>query len=100
MTPLQIKVKEKKILYILWSDKTESEIKLTNLRRNCPCAVCSSEQQSRSSTYIPIYTANEITIKKIQVMGSYAIEVTWQDDHNTGIYDFTYLKQLSEMNSN
>ena len=33
-------------------------------------------------------------IKSIEVVGDYAIQVSWKDGHNTGIYSWEYLKTL------
>jgi len=98
MFPVQIKIKEKNYLFIKWNNGIESSIKLSNLRKNCPCAVCISERDNNSSKYIPIYSSEQLSVKDIRVVGSYAIGVVWADDHNTGIYDFNYLKKISELN--
>jgi len=95
MIPVQIKVKEKKYLFIKWNDNSESLIKLVNLRKNCPCSICTSEREKQGDKYIPIFSDEQITIKDIRVVGSYAIGIVWTDDHSTGIYDFNYLKYLS-----
>jgi DUF971 family protein len=34
-------------------------------------------------------------MKSWQMVGGYAIQPTWNDGHNTGIYSFDYLKRLS-----
>jgi DUF971 family protein len=99
MFPLEIKVKEKKYLYIKWNDGTETWIKLANLRINCPCAVCSAERQNQGNKYIPIYSDTQLNIRTIEIVGSYAVAISWSDDHNTGIFDFNYLKNLSDTKS-
>ncbi len=97
MVPVQIKIKEKNYLFIEWNDGTETSIKLANLRKNCPCAVCISEKNKYGSKYIPIYSGEQLSVKNIQMIGSYAIGIEWADNHNTGIYDFTYLKKISDL---
>lgn len=96
MQPVSIKVKDKKYLLIDWDNESASQIKLTNLRRQCPCALCAAEKETESSTYVPIYSDEQLKIKNIQMVGTYAIGINWGDDHNTGIYDYNFLKQLSE----
>jgi DUF971 family protein len=95
MMPLQIKVVDKKYLYIKWNDDKESSIKLVNLRRDCPCAVCEVEREQRGSKYIPIYSDEQLKIKNIQMVGNYAVGIDWTDKHNTGIYDFMLLKKMA-----
>lgn len=96
MFPKKIAVSEGTHLSITWSNGGETEVKLANLRRLCPCANCVSEKENQSDTYLPIYSSQQIKIKSINMVGSYAVGITWGDDHNTGIYDFNYLLTVSE----
>ncbi|MFO7447394.1 MAG: DUF971 domain-containing protein [Ignavibacteriaceae bacterium] len=99
MTPKQIKVLEKTKLYIRWSDDTESTLELKYLRDECPCASCKGETVLLK-TYRPpkpaAPTPEMYMIKDIQQVGGYGIQVTWKDGHNTGIYTWVYLKELSD----
>ena len=99
MFPSEIKVKEKTYLHIAWNDGTDTKIKLANLRINCPCAVCTTERESQNSTYIPIYSGEQLIINKIELVGNYAVGIAWKDGHNTGIYDFNFLKKISDKKS-
>lgn len=94
--PVSINIKEKKYLQINWNDSSFSQVKLTNLRRNCPCAFCAAEKEKESNSYFPIYSDEQLKVNNIQMVGTYAIGINWGDDHNTGIYDFIFLKNLSE----
>ncbi len=96
MNPLQIKVLEKDKLFIKWDDNFEGIIPLMKLRRSCPCAVCHADRDEQSSTYIPIYTLDQLIITSINVVGHYALAIIWKDGHNTGIYEFKQLRNLSE----
>jgi len=95
MYPLKIISKKKSGLVINWSNGSRSEIQSKILRKNCPCATCLAERERYSLNYIPIYSDNEITIEKISVIGNYAIGISWNDGHNTGIYEFPYLFKLA-----
>ncbi len=92
----KIAIIEKRHLSILWENSGQTKIKLANLRRNCPCAICDAEREERGSKYIPLYTAEQLTIVNIQTIGHYAIGVQWKDGHNTGIYEFEHLRKLNE----
>lgn len=96
MHPVKIQVVEKKDLVIKWDDDSEDKIRLNLLRKNCPCATCLAEREKQSKMYIPIFTENQITVKSIAQVGKYAIQITWNDGHSTGIYEFTFLKNFSE----
>ena len=95
MRPLTIKVIENKELYIKWDDDVESTIELKTLRRFCPCATCSEQRVSRSSSYIPLFFEDQIKVDKIFSVGSYAVGFAWKDGHNTGIYEFPLLRQIA-----
>lgn len=95
MTPVQIKIKEKKLI-VKWNDDSESAIKLANLRRNCPCALCASQREEEGSKYIPIYFDEQLAVSNIQVVGNYALGISWKDGHNTGIYTFDQLKNIAQ----
>lgn len=98
MTPSKISLKDEKFLHIKWSDNTESDIKLANLRMACPCALCAAEREEKGAKYIPLYNKDEIIPEAINVVGNYAVTISWADKHNTGIYLFDYLKKLADSN--
>lgn len=99
MLPTSIKIVEKDYLKIEWSDNNISVINLSTLRHNCPCALCASEKENRGDKYFPIYSAEELTISNINIIGNYALGITWKDGHNTGIYEFDYLKKFDNSKS-
>jgi len=94
MRPIKIKVREKEFLDITWTNGEIKSIKLSNLRNKCPCAICFAEKEEWGSTYIPIYTKDQLTITKISIVGTYAVSIEWKDGHNTGLYDYEYLYSL------
>ena len=95
MQPLKIKLLEGNFLWIEWVDKSESKISLKKLREMCPCATCLSEREKQSKTYIPILLGSQLTVSNIEMVGSYAIQIKWEDGHSTGIYEFPFLKNLA-----
>lgn len=95
--PKQIKLSEQKDnLLIIWNDDSINSISLLKLRKLCPCATCLTEKENQSPTYIPLFAENQIKIKNINQVGNYAISILWHDRHNTGIYEFPYLKLICE----
>lgn len=95
MQPKKISIKEKQFLNIVWDNDSLTEIKISNLRKECPCATCISEKEKNGKKYIPLYTGDEIAIAKIEMVGHYAVGITWKDGHNTGIYEFKHLLKLA-----
>jgi DUF971 family protein len=97
MIPKQIKIVDKSKLNIKWKDGAESSVSLKYLRNECPCATCKGETVLLK-TYRPAQknlTGNSYFIKEIKQIGGYAVQITWKDGHNTGIYSWEYLQTLA-----
>jgi DUF971 family protein len=92
--PVKINLRGDKSLSLQWNDQSETNIPLDKLRRLCPCATCISERNRESKSYIPIFNQSQVTVKSMNSVGSYAIAIKWNDGHDTGIYEYSYLKQL------
>jgi len=95
---VRLRLKEQE-LRITWADGRVSVYPLAYLRANCPCAVCRAERGQREKTALPILSPSAVeSIKAVDggLVGNYAIQITWSDGHNTGIFDFRYLRQLGE----
>jgi len=99
MSPKQVKIINKDKLKIKWDDLTETILSLKYMRDECPCAGCKGET-ILLKTYRPpaptVVTPEMYQVKNMEVVGDYAIQVTWNDGHNTGIYSWDYIKQLEE----
>lgn len=95
MIPKKIKAEED-FLKIYWDNNSESKIKLVNLRDNCPCAFCKAERKEKGEDFISLYLGDQIALDKIIPVGNYAIRVIWKDGHNTGIYDYEYLRKFKD----
>ncbi len=97
MQPKRIEVVNNK-LNITWSDNSQSSVGTLQLRKNCPCAVCTSQPDGSDEMKVRRYTENKIKISSVSVVGNYALNINWQDGHHTGIYEFSVLKNLSKNN--
>ena len=99
MSPKQVKIINKNKLKIKWDDSAETILLLKYMRDECPCAGCKGET-ILLKTYRPpaptVVTPEMYQVKNMEVVGDYAIQVTWNDGHNTGIYSWDYIKQLEE----
>jgi DUF971 family protein len=101
MTPLRpTKIernKEKMSLELTWSDGHQSSIPLKFLRDACPCAGCKGEVLF-GKVYKPapltVFQEGMYELKNLQTVGQYAIQATWKDGHDTGIYSYEYLLML------
>ncbi len=92
--PTKIERIDENKLKFTWNDGYESTFTLKFLRDNCPCATCSTEREEGQLVKLPV--SGQYEIKEINLVGHYAIQITWGDGHNTGIYSFDYLRSLKE----
>jgi len=82
---------------IIWSDETESKYDAAQLRKACPCAGCINEwtgEKILKSDAVP----SNLSFSSISIVGRYALNFHFSDGHDTGIYSFQFLKQLTEKN--
>ena len=99
MKPLQIKVIDKTHLLIKWNNNSETKLGLKYLRDECPCANCKGETILLKTFRPPkptMLNPDMYKIQTIQIVGGYAIQISWKDGHNTGIYSWEYLQKLEE----
>lgn len=94
---LRVLVREQR-LEIDWSDGTKSEYSLAQLRKSCPCAECRSERDKQSDNPLKILKSDPSGLRVVsaELVGNYAIRFDWSDGHNTGIFDFRYLRALAD----
>ena len=93
MIPVKVNIKDSRYLHILWDNGSESMLLIANLRKSCPCAACLAEKEGKPPSYIPLYSSGQLTLKDIKAVGSYALQLTWQDGHDSGIYTYDKLKE-------
>jgi len=76
-------------LRITWDDGHVSDYPLAYLRGWCPCAMCQGHGGERRYVHAP-----NAELKNIAVVGKYALNLSWGDGHDTGIYSYRYLRDL------
>ena len=81
-----------------WSDGHTGRHTLQSLRRSCPCAACKTEREEQDDL-LPILTTGKNTLRSVEPIGRYALQLRWADGHSTGIYTYSYLRQLCECDS-
>jgi DUF971 family protein len=96
LKPEKITIVDAATLRIKWKEGIETSLSLQQLRKNCPCASCAKERSEWSEKFIPLFMKSQITLKEIRPVGSYAVNLIWEDGHNTGIYEFARLAAMQE----
>jgi DUF971 family protein len=89
------------VLEIEWSDGLKSSYPLFGLRQNCPCVMCRGGHAHMSEFNPEAFFEkhpSKIDIKDIQQVGNHAIQITWADGHNSGMYRWETLRMLDPAN--
>jgi DUF971 family protein len=98
MRPLQIETMAVigEELCLTFNDGVEIYLPLPLLRRACPCAACQGEPDAMGRVVRPKVELkeNSTLLRQITPVGSYALQLYWQDGHSTGIYSLPYLREL------
>jgi DUF971 family protein len=87
---LIVPVEEENELRILWDDDRLSLYPFAYLRGWCPCAGCQGHGGERHFVKV-----DNPRLASISLVGNYALNPRWADGHDTGIYAFEYLRDLS-----
>ena len=80
---------------LLWDDDTLNDYPFAYLRGWCPCAVCQGHGGERH--FVKVENPQLVSI---DMVGNYAVNPTWDDGHETGIYTYAYLRSLGESQDN
>jgi DUF971 family protein len=72
-----------------WNDGHEAKYPYAFLRGFCPCAACQGHFQATTFHLVP--NAN---LARVDLIGSYALNLIWDDGHDTGIYTFKRLRDM------
>ncbi len=97
--PREIDLDRARELRIRWGDGRECVYPLAMLRRACPCAGCRADREREAAGGLPVARPaveqrEMATVQSAELVGQYAMRLTWKDGHSTGIYDFAFLRSL------
>src|SRR5438105_3339635 len=99
-TPLRLNLKKDEKLEIEWKDGLRSVYPIALLRRLCPCASCRKMRDEEAAAQVkrkPLLRvlANNpeetpLAVVHAELVGGYALQLDWSDNHSSGIYSFDY----------
>lgn len=85
-----------------WADGHESVYPYDGLRAVCPCVMCKGGHANMGTPANPCTVrdteATNLALLGIHPQGTYAIQLSWSDGHDTGIYTWQYLRQADPAN--
>ena len=95
LEPLQVIEETDSEISIKWSDGAETRYHASGLRRSCPCAGCINEwtgEKMLEDKNVP----DDLQFGHISIVGRYALNFHFSDGHDTGIFSFKFLRNLSD----
>ena len=95
-TAIGFRRRDARTLSVLWEDGRQNDFDVRDLRLACRCALCVEEMSGRP-LLDPKSVRPDVIPRTITSVGNYAITVSWNDGHNTGIYSFERLRALGEL---
>jgi DUF971 family protein len=79
-------------LELVWQDASRRVFSGAFLRIHCKCAIC--VQQRRKGVEVE---QNAQKILKVIDLGSIGLHISFDDDHNRGIFPWAYLRELNDV---
>ena len=91
---------------ITWADNHTSHYDFAYLREECPCATCNEKRDQDqphkhpganavpiSSPALPMFKP-KIRAQSATQVGNYAVQINFNDGHNTGIFSYDHLRTI------
>ncbi len=78
---------------IEWDDGHYGSYPSWYLRERCPCAQCVDEF-SGERRVAPGSIPSGMERVDVKLVGNYALQFRWSDNHDSGIYTFDYLRRI------
>lgn len=92
-TPREVRISsDGTSLTVTWSDGAQATLHAAFLRENSRSA--GSSRLRLSGLNVP--ASRDLTIKTARAIGAYAINITFSDGYDRGIYPWVFLKELAE----
>ncbi|MEM8859173.1 MAG: DUF971 domain-containing protein [Chloroflexota bacterium] len=102
-TPTGVQVdKTKREIRVSWGDGHTSHLPFDGLRAACPCVMCKGGHANMGKPANPCTVKNapetKLQLLGVQAMGSYALQISWSDGHDVGIFTWEFLRQADPVN--
>ena len=81
------------ILEVTWSDDRIDRFPYPQLRAECPCASCRDEWTGERILK-PESIKPDLSLAGMTPIGTYAVQLAWNDGHSSGLYTWEYLREL------
>ena len=103
VTPTGVKAdKTNRTIQISWTDGHTSHLPFDGIRAVCPCVMCKGGHANMGKPANPctVKHAQETNLQLlgVQALGSYALQISWSDGHDVGIFTWEFLRQADPVN--
>lgn len=85
--------KASKTITLLWPDKTEHQLTAEYLRVHSPSAEVRGHGIGQEILQVG---KREVSITGLEPAGRYALKIIFSDGHDSGLFDWTYLRALGD----
>lgn len=97
--PAKLDLKKDKGLAVQWADGTSSYYSIAYLRRMSPSADMKQLREEMAKNPLTVLPAGAgggglLVATGAELVGNYAIKITFSDGHDTGIYSWVYLRSI------
>lgn len=87
---------EDRVLVVDWGEGQQANFPFTFLRAQCQCAHCVNEWTGEQILDVATIPA-DIAVANLELVGGYAIRIHWTDGHNSGLFTWERLLELSQV---
>ncbi len=103
-TPEHIDLQKDRGLSILWNDGSSSYFSIAYLRRMSPSADMRELRKTMHANPLTVlpsgFVGDAVVATDAELVGNYAIRITFSDGHTSGIYTWDYLRELDPESAN
>lgn len=96
--PIHLDLQKDKALTVRWSDGRVSVYPIAYLRRMSPSADARQLREEMAKNPLAVLPASQssgpLTATSAELVGNYALRIRFSDGHDTGIYSWSYLRQI------
>jgi DUF971 family protein len=83
------------VLEVSWPDGRVDRLAYRLLRSECPCATCRNEWTGERMLD-PASIRPDLKMVGMENIGTYAIQLAWNDGHSSGLFAWNVLRGLGE----
>lgn len=84
-----------KTITLKWNNGRVWTVSNKDLRASCQCALCINEMTG-AKIIDPAKIRADIAATQVTPLGNYAVGVTWNDGHSSGIYPYKRIEELAQ----